>query len=355
MNILLIANELRYSCGVTNHLLHLTRGLAENKADRIFLITGGGNGIERFNDLNVEVIKDERFLHENRSSVNYINAINALARFIRKNKIDIVHSHSHFAANITSHANMLGKIRRIQTNHGLLKDEGKLKHFTADRYVAINEHIYRHIIDNKIAASADVVFIRCGIPVPTEPAQKNEGKINVISASRFTPEKSLDTFIKAVSKLPEEIRTKAEFFVAGEGELENELKILNERLKAGINFPGSVRNLNEWLGKAHILVFTSVSKTEGFPAVITEAGASDNLLISSEFYGVQSVVQDKVDGFLFTPGEESELASLLGYAIRNFDECKPLALHFYNKVKDLFDLEKMITKHQELYAQCVRK
>jgi len=354
MNILFLANELRFTCGVTNHLLHLAGGLAKNKNNNICIITGGGNGIDRFDNLHVKVLEDNKFLHESRSSLNYISAVNVLAKFIRQNKIDIVHSHSHYAANIAALASKLKKFPKIQTNHGLLEDTGKLKHFIADKYVAINGHIYDYIIKCKIAKPADVVFIRCGIPVQPEPSAKKDKPISVLAASRFIPAKGLDNYVRAVSQIPKEVRSKALFYIAGEGVEESNLVKLNKELKSGIKFLGRVTDLPAYLKDNHVFVYPSLSKNEGFPAVITEAGANNNLLITSDFLGALDTLNHGVNCLIYPAEDVDSLKTLIVRAITEYHKLTHISVNLYNRVKDLYNLDNMIAKHQELYDLCLR-
>ncbi len=354
MNILFLANELRYTCGVTNHLIHLGRGLGQNGKNRVLIITGGGNGTDRFRDTDVKVLEDGKFMHGNRNAVNYLSAANVLAKFVKRNKIDIIHSHSHYAANIAALASKLIHVARVQTNHGLLEEVGKLKHFAADRYVAINEHIYDYIIKNDIARPPEVKFIRCGIPVPRKPALKKNKPIKVLAASRFTAEKGLDTYINAVSKIPGEVRSRAEFYIAGEGEEEGNLVALNNRLKSGVRFLGRVTDLPGRLKENHIFIYPSRSKREGFPAVITEAGAYNNLLITSDFEGAYSVLKNGADCLVFPAEDPDMLAVQITRAINGFGKLSQVSEALYVKVKELFDLGKMISKHEELYRECLK-
>src|SRR4030095_14404479 len=355
MNVLLLINELRYTCGVTNHLLHLTRGLSESKQVKLWLICGGGNGIDRFNNINVEVILDKRFLHEERNITNYISAIAFLAKFVTKNKIDIIHSHSHYGANIARNASRLTRTPTIQTNHGLLEKKGVLKHFNAKKYVAINEHIYNYLSEHKIAAKKDISFIRCGIPVPNKIPAKSSSRIKVIAASRFIREKGLDIYIKAVGMLNSETKTIADFYIAGEGELKNELLKLNKETGANISFLGGVKDMYKVFSGCHILVNPSRTGSEGFPAVITEAGANGLLVISSDFRGVESVISHKENGIIFKSEDYNNLSKKLSAAIEKYKSQSVLAENLYKRVKDWFSLDKMINKHLELYKSCLER
>lgn len=355
MRVLFLANELRYTDGVTTHLLNLTGGLSKQNDIELFMICGGGNGAKRFKDISIKIVSDERFLHDNRSISNYLSAVNHLRKFIKENKINIVHSHSHYSANIAHDTEKITSIKTVQTNHGLLKEKGKLKHFCADRYVAINKHIYDYILQNNIAELKDVNFIRCGIPIPDKTDIKEKDRITVLFASRLLREKGADIFIKAIAELDSATKNKADFLIAGEGEMETELIELNNNLDTRVKFLGSLEDINLLLDKTHILVFCGRSNTEGFPAIITEAGAHKNLVISSEFLGLNSVIENEKDGLTYKIEDVSKLLELLNMTINNYASYKLLAENFYNKVCEWYNLDLMVTKHLELYSELINE
>lgn len=351
INVLIIANELRYTCGVTNHILHLTKGLAESGEVKLFIICGGGNGIERFKDIKADILTDKRFFHKGRNFKNYLSAITFLAKYIRKNKINIIHSHTHYAANIAAKAAKISKAATLQTNHGVLQTKGRLKHFNAGKYIAINEHIENYLTEKKIAEAEQIEFIRCGIPVDIKSAFKNNEKIKVICASRFSYEKGIDIYIKAVSRLDNSIKEKAELLIAGEGELEKSLVELSKTAKAGINFLGNIKNIYPLLRETHILVYPSRSKSEGFPAIITEAGACSNLVISSRFNGAENILINNENSLLFDVEDTNLLAELLTKAIAGYCDYENLSITLYNMIKQQFEVNTMIEKHLQLYKK----
>lgn len=355
MNILLITNELRYTCGVTNHLLHLAKGLTEASKVKLFIICGGGNGIDRFSDIDVEILSDERFLHINRNFSTFFSAINFLVRFTGKNNIVLYHSHTHYAAAIAKRASVLSRAKTVQTIHGLLTDKSRLKPFNAERYIAINGHIRKHIIENRIAKTEAIAFIRCGIPLIQETPVRQKEKLKITAASRMVYEKGLDVFIKAVSLLPEDIKAKADFCIAGEGEIEHELKNLNDSFGANIHFNGRVVDITKLLGESHILVYPSRSGAEGFPAIITEAAATGCLVITSNFTGADDVIKDGVNGLMFESENAEQLSDFLVKVINDFAGFEPLANRLRIKINDEFSIDTMIQKHLELYNQCRAK
>ncbi|MCC6866022.1 MAG: glycosyltransferase family 4 protein [Ignavibacteria bacterium] len=356
MNVLLLANELRYTCGVTNHLLHLSRSLTQEGKVKLWIICGGGNGINRFSGIDVNIVSDERFLHANRSFTTMIKAINFLTRFTRENSIEIIHSHYHYGAAIAAKAAKLTGRPTIQTNHGILPQMGRLKHFNADYYVAISEHIKRHILSKKIADESRIHFIRCGIPI-TEPMpdKPNNGKLKILAASRFIQSKGLDIYIHAVNKLPGDVFNIAEFHLAGEGELKESLTALNSSLGSKVIINERINDIYETLKHTNILVNSSIRGYEGFPAIITEAGATNTLVITSDFEGAEDVIKHGLNGLIYSYNSSEKLCGLLEDSIYNYNQYISLSKKLYDFTKQEFSIEQMRVKHIELYGKCRRK
>lgn len=349
MRILLLADTLSTVDGVTTHLYNLIKGLSAYRDIDLFLICGK-NITNKLNGLNINIQCNEIFLHGKRNYFDYLKAFRYLRKFIKENKINILHSHTHYAANIANQVS--GGISTIQTNHGLLVKQGRLKHFCADKYIAVNKHIYEYLLQNKIADQKNIHLIRCGIEMPDEIINKQNGKIKVLAASRLTHEKGLDIFIKAAAGLSVVDKSKAEFYIAGEGEEEQSLKILNEKLNSNITFTGKVENMKELFTESHIFVFSGRSDTEGFPASITEAAAYKNLILSANFSGADDVIKDKKDGFIFKKEDNAALSALLSEAIKNYIHYIPIAENFNKKVREMYNLKIMINKHYNLYKEC---
>lgn len=355
MKILYLTNELNYACGVSTHLLNLISGLLKHHDIGIHIISGGGNGVERFNNNNINVNINPNFLHENRSALNFTKAVSYLVKYANDNLIDIIHSHTHYAANIAHYSAGFIKIPTIQTNHGILSGRGKLTHFNADRYIAINEHIFDYLKNVMNVQPECISFIRCGIPVPDKPPVKESKKLKIVLASRLTHDKGTDIFINAVLQLKIKEKEKCEFYIAGTGDEEMKLKEFNNTLKAGIKFLGRVDDMPGLLSTTHITVFCGRSVTEGFPAIITEAGAFNNLVISSDFNGLQPAFEADKDGLVFKNDDAEILNNLLSMVIERFDIYKTIALNYYQKVKNIYSITEMINKHLALYNSCLKR
>lgn len=356
MNILFLTGQLNYVDGVTNHLYYLLKGILNFKDTKIFLITGGGDAVKKFQDIGIHVDVNSKFMHRNRSIKNFSECIVKIIQFINKNNIQIIHSHNHYAANIAARAGRFTNTTTIQTNHGLLNENGHLPHFKAQKFIAVNEHIKDHMLKNKSGDLQNIILIRHGIPSDVRYKKEPKDEINILSAARLVPEKGLDLFIKAAADIKNNFKRKdykLNFSIAGAGPSESELVDMNDELHAGIKFLGVVTDMTSLLQTNDIFIMPTRSTSEGFPMSLVEASFANNLIITSSFLGLDPVFINEVDGLTFNVNDHCDLAAKIIYAIENPSQMDRMKNNFFNKATSIFDLKTMITKHLQLYEKCL--
>jgi len=346
MNILYLTNELNYSDGVASQLFYLINNLRQKENTGIYLMCGGGNGIEKFRLLGVEILINKNINHANRNIRNFTSAIRSVYKLVKDKKINIVHSHNHYASNIAGKASKFNDFETVQTVHGLIPETGRLRHYCAGNFITVNDHVSDHLLKKNIPKNK-ITLIYNGIDFGPVKLIKKKNEIRIISASRLETGKGIDTFIKAVSRLPVEYKNKAEFLIAGSGSLESELKKLNDKLKAGVKFLGNLNNLRNELENAQIFVIASES--EGLPITMLEAAASKNLIISSDFPGVENIIADGKEGLIFKMNDAGELSSKIQFALDNIQMINEIAEAFFLKAKNKFNAVDMAEKHYRLY------
>ena len=352
MNILYLTNQLNYTDGVSTHLFYLLKHLKTMRDVNVFLMCGEGDAADKFNNENINLKHERKLDHSVRSISNYSSAIYTVYRFCRKNKINIIHSHNHYSSSIAKHASVFLNIKTVQTNHGIIPGEGRLNHFNADFYIAVNDRIKKFIVDNNIAGKSNVRLIYNGIDFDDTLIIKKNSPLKIIAASRFEKSKGLNTFILAVSKLPESLRKNVEIIIAGEGSLEKELKESDKKLKTGIIFSGNDKDLRKKLDQTSIFVIAS--NTEGLPMTIIEAAASRNLIVSSDFAGVTDILKNETDGLIFKRNDADDLASKLIFALTNKELTDKMTSVFYEKAKKNFNSGLMCSEHINFYREILK-
>ncbi|MBK7106124.1 MAG: glycosyltransferase family 4 protein [Ignavibacteriae bacterium] len=350
MKILFLVNELLTVCGVSKHFYNLLGGLIKYyPGNEYYVICGGGDAIEKFESLGINVVINNKIRHETRSIKGYIFAIKNIRHFVKKNKIDIIHSHHHYAASLSQKAVKLSKTKTIFTNHGILPEIGILNHFNGDKIIVVNEHVREYLIQRKIRKEDDIFLIRHGFPIIKINKIRSD-RLKVITGGRFVKEKYFDEYIKAIANLSNEIKQKAEFYIAGDGEEEIKLRKLNNELNAGIIFLGKISDFQKKMYETNIFVFTSKLIAEGFPTIIVEAGIAENLIITSNFVGLDKVLSsDKV--LIIENGNIEMLTQKLEEAILNFDNHKIKVKNMTEIIEKYFNQHDMIEKTVSLYKE----
>ncbi len=316
-------------------------------------MNSGGDSVKRFEDSGINVSENKSLSHQNRSLKNFARIIPDIFNFSRTNKINVIHSHNHYAANIGYRVSGFINVKTVQTIHGIIPEAGRLSHFKADKYISVSEPIVEYLLKNKIAAKKNIKLIRHGFPVIENLKSKNLHEIKILCASRLVYEKGVDTFIRAAEIVSRKYKDKITFMVAGTGEYRNELESLSKDLKVEIIFLGKVKNIVNLLIDTNIFIMPTRSKSEGFPVSIVEAGFTKNLILCSGFDWLDYVFKNGADGLTFETDNYTELATKIIFALENPEAVNQMKENFYNKALKLFNIENAVKKHLELYMECV--
>ena len=350
MNILFLTDKLEYVSGVSKHLFYLSDELLKDGEDNLNIICAGGEMKEKFIKSGANVIEYPQMAFEERSKLNFLFSLMFIIRFCWQNEIAVIHSHTHYTANLGYFAAKLLRIRSVQTIHGLIPAaEGKLPHFRADFYIAFNNQIVNRLI-NIGKKTGNIFLIWQGVPLYLGPEKKTR-PLKVLCASRLIYDKGIDIFINSLNKISSEINSDTEFIVAGDGEYKLDLEKLAEQKKVNIKFMGKITDLNPVLAESHIFVFPSRIKTEGFPVVLIEAGMNANLVITSNFESLNEVAESDIDCIVFKNNDYEDLAEKLIRAINNYDNLTYITDNWKNKCYHNFTAEIMAEKTREVYLK----
>lgn len=355
LHIGILTNHINNIDGVTKHIYNLIMGFQTyNPSVKFTVFCEGGDFISEFTKIGIEVITIKNFSHDNRTPVNFLLASIQLVRWIQKKKINIIHSHNHYHANLASFSKIFSGIKTVQTNHGILPEKGILPHFIGDKIIAINQHVVEYFRTHKQYHESKFKFIRCGIPFTPSDSPKSTECIKFIAAGRLTIDKGFDLFIKAAAAIKSKYTINLEFLLAGDGPKKDNLLKLNDSLSNPVKYLGNLSNIEEIFSVTDALINPSRSQTEGFPRTIVEAVLKNNFLITARFRGVEYDFDDSLDGYAFNVDDLDGLILCIERYLNNPEEVKSRLSNFHNKCKDIFSLELMINKTFELYNELNR-
>jgi len=351
MNILFLSDEITYVSGVSKHLFYLLRDFSKDKNYNIFLVCPGGDFVDEFRKLKITVILKKEISHKERSILNFFKCVWFLYNLVVNKNIQIIHSHTHYVANISWWTSKLKKTITFQTIHGIQPPGGILPHFISDYFITVNKNTINYLVS--LGKKKDrIYFVNLGLPVP-EKHFKNCKELKIFFASRLVPEKGADIYIDSIALMKDRLNERVSFMMAGEGVCENEVKEQIERLKIDVKFLGKVKDTYEYLKETHIFVFTSRYKTEGFPLSIIEAALNANLIITSDFISLKEIFEENIDCLVFYDNDPAQLAEKLIHALNNFDHYSGMISNGEQKARINFSVDKMLSEMKKIYSNVI--
>lgn len=303
------------------------------------------------------------------SIINDLKGLLILTSFLRKNRFDIVHTHTTKAGLIGRIAAKLAKVGLIiHTIHGFAFGEDsakkkivfytlieKLAAFFCHKIVTVSEYHRKWALSLKISSSTKIVCIPNGITINFN--DKDVTYVDPVSISfvgRLVKEKGIDDLIRAVQLLvtrPNIPAFKIDIF--GDGPDKNyfleQLSLFN--VEQYFCFHGFVENVEERLVNTEIFVLPSYR--EGLSISLLEAMNHNCSIIATAIGSNKEVLADGKVGLLYESHDVKALSILLEKLVVDPSLRSKLAKSGRAIVESKYSKEKMTSAYIELYNKGV--
>jgi glycosyltransferase involved in cell wall biosynthesis len=354
--------------GVEEHILTLLRGLDRSRF-RLYLVCTPLVARLIRNDLPSDVRVFPLCL---RKPYQVSEALR-LARFIRENKIDILHSHLFYSSLFASPiAKACGVSLTIETphirehwRHGLLKSHFFVDRFVGhlvDRYIAVSQANARYLIEEKKLPRSKIRVIRNGCDIrhfnprnTAPPGMKSslgfeEDDPILLVLGRLESQKGHCFLLTALQKILDEF-PKTKLVCLGEGSLRRKLEEMSRdlRLEHAVRFVGFQANVADWLALADVTVLPSLY--EGLPIAALESLAAGRPVVASSVDGTIEVVLHGKTGFTVPPEDSDRLAEGVLRLLRNPELRCILGQAGRQWVLDHFTVEQQIRQTEQFYLE----
>lgn len=282
----------------------------------------------------------------------------SLAKVLRKEKIDIVHTHLYVMPYVLIASVIAGVKIRIHTVHNVAVKE--LDWFRrkimsiAYRYfnatpVAISDYIQDTIEKEYKISKEKIPCIYNGIDTKSFVHQKvvESNRIKFINVARLTRQKNqrllLDAFYLALQK-----RTDLLLEFVGDGELRNVLQDQAQELGIAnhVVFRGIQKNIKEILNQSDVFILTS--DWEGLPLSVLEAMACGLPVISTDAGGVRDIVKNNENGLIIEIGDVKGVANAIGKLATDKELRKEMGENSL-RMAGQYDVRKMTREYETLY------
>jgi glycosyltransferase involved in cell wall biosynthesis len=376
INILYVITKLELG-GAQKQLYNLIRGLSKKKFNILLLTAKEGFLLDDFLSLENLTLRKSAYLERRINPFKDFLACIEIYRYIKANRIDIVHTHSSKAGIVGRFAARLARVKWIiHTVHGWSFNDFQpavwriffiwLERFAAlwtNRFIVVSNCDRQKGVALGIGQEQQYSLIRYGIGY-SEFSKKDEDTkkewgikkddLVVGMVSCLKPQKSPQDFVK-VARLIHRVLPEAKFILVGDGVLRPRVQELIERL--GLNgkiiLTGWRRDIFRMLSVMDVFILTSL--WEGLPIAALEAMSVSLPVVATNTGGIAEVVVDHKTGFLVKTHDMDSLSEKLRILLKD----KRLRIQMGEQAKNSlgadFTLPIAVKNTQDLYCSLLQE
>jgi glycosyltransferase involved in cell wall biosynthesis len=306
-----------------------------------------------------------RYLHLKRRRRYDVWRWSALATFLRRAKVDVIHAHQ-YPSNFW--AAVLGRLTRVPVlvahEHSWAFEGRPVRRFV-DREViargssvmiAVSEQDRRRMIETEGIDPRRVIVLHNGIvgrtPTPGRDVRMELGipahapVVGMIGGLR--PEKGISVLLEAATVLAAR-HPGLKVLIAGEGDR----TLLAPAGPLGLDHVlvplGFRRDIPDVIAACDVAVCPSFR--EGSPLSVMEYMEAGVPIVASRVGGIPEVIRDGVHGKLVPPGDAASLADAVTSLLHDRDGSAAMAARARERRRRDFDLGGMISRLEELYLE----
>ncbi len=369
MRVLHLLDTTEDYAGTEIHLTTLVRAQIEQGIGAEIACAEGG--------LLHRAVQEQGLPHSLLPSGNFPQKMKELGRATR-HKYDVVHAHNGRTRLLAALA-VKPPIAVVATQHfistqsetyrGLKKWAANRAHRQVNRriahYLAISGAVREAMMAREGITSSKITVVPNGIDPLRAPdaAQKIEIRRElgiaeeapfIFCAARLRAEKGLDFLIAAMPQIVS-AHPQTRLFIAGDGDLESELKaqVKELNLSNSIQLLGYRSDATRLMGAADLFVLPSPA--EPFGLVIIEAMAQGVATIATRAGGPLEIIEDGLSGQLVKPADAPDLAAAIIELL--FDSARRAALgeRALGRFNAHFTAERMAAATVEVYRSATRR
>lgn len=359
-NILYLTNSVHLG-GDTKCILKLCKELKKNREfNNIIIASKGGVLLEEFYKIGVKhyTIKPVR------DKINLISNVLKIIDIVKKEKIDIIHSHHRMTTLLAKIVSKFVKVKVIHTQHLCIEDKFKLTNVALSNVpvIAVSNSAKNVLVKKSklkpelITTIYNTIEVECNNNEIDEQLIKLKQDSNFIIAqiSRAIDYKGVYDYLniaKEVSKIDSTIK----FLFIGDGVELNNMKqfVLENNLQDTAYLLGSKNNVIEYL--KNIDLFLLCSYIEGLPLSPIEAFSQGIPVIATNIDGTNEVVSNNNNGFLVEPRDIETFVEKILYLKNHNEELKKFGNNAKESYLNLFNQEIYIEKHIAIYDRVLNQ
>ncbi len=340
----------RYGAAVS--VLNLTAALQHRDLEVQFAVFKGKPLGATVEEMGIQV-------HQVRARKRYdFRGIAHMAKILRQNRIDVLHTHLSKATIIGSVAARLARVPVVATVHGMNK---KYTYMMANRIITVSNAAKQYLVDQGVPAAkveavyngiaADAFAVRPGKAEARKQIGYQEDDLLVGTVSRAERSKGIFECVAAVAQLSTELPNLRYAFV-GDGQYLEELRAfaVQKGVADRVRFCGFQENIAPWLSAMDVYLFPT--KQEAFGISLLEAMACQLPIITTKIGGVPEILDQTCARFVPVDSSEAIAASVLDFQ-KDPSQRDEIARKGYLRFRDKFTMEASAQQVESLYRELI--
>jgi len=359
--------------GSERQAVQLTRLLSEDETYNIYAATLNKEGVLLNEIEKLDLPEIPEFKLKSFYDANFLFQMKKCVKFLRENKIEIVHTHD-FYTNVfgITAARLAGVKCKIASKRETAAVRSKAQKIIekrifkmADRIVANSEAVKKYLIIENVAADKINVIYNGLDTARLTPKETN--RTNICESLSLPNDENIK-FITLVANLRHEVKNQpmflrtaqkvlrkfpeTHFVLAGEGELKTNLENLAKELQIEKNthFIGRCGQIPELLSASYVCVLTSYA--EGFSNSILEYMWAGKPVVATSVGGAAEAIVENETGFLVESDDDAAMANRLTEMLENEEKAARFGENGKRVVREKFSLQNQLNKTLELYGFC---
>lgn len=357
--------------GAETHILGLAKQLKKMGHYPIIISSGG---------VYVGELKDKNIPHhyaplDDKRCTDLLKSFKIFGRIIKKEKIDIIHTHGRIASLVSKIASIRYKIPFMTTAHALFSYGGGLKYLTfwGDEVIAISEDVKQHLMDKFGVREEKITIIENGIDTYAfntysknvnliEELGLDRDSIKIIYVSRLSGTLA-DLAVRIIKSFPELSKKlgKVELLVVGDGDDYERVKDARRKIdpvEKSIKLLGKRIDIPEIMNSADAVVAVGRTALEAMAVekpVILAGGEGYLGLLCPQNYDLAKSTNftGRNIGHLYT-GEQFVNEVVRLFNILSEEEREMLGKFGREKVEEQFSIKRMTEETVKIYEKLLR-
>jgi len=309
-----------------------------------------------------------------RSYYNLSNIL-LLAYLVRRENFHIIHTHGYFASTFGRLAAILAGVPVMITHvHSTYYEYGKrnlmierfLSFFT-DNVICVSKAVQRFVVEKEGIRESRTSVIYNGISFPWNGLSSEDRKakrasvsvssqdVVIIEVASLTANKGHHFLLNAFQQIYKKNPT-IKLIIVGDGPLQSTIQEEAKKLgmESAVIFTGQRKDVYELLAMSDIFILPSMIR-EGLSIAMIEAMAMGLPVIGSNVGGIPELIEDRVSGFLVSPGDTDQLARIIDLLATEQDLRKRLGQQGKRIYEEKFTLPRMVQQIEALYDHLLER